>query len=283
LIQTAKLLLLRVVTIAKLNQFLKYYYKVLVTDQAEIRSLLNKCQFLTYDSGTNIFRINREDLSWPEKISIRRLLMRECRKISPTSIKLKDVCDTHYYDRCLERYIYERLCEYKKNEETCWSYYAQNNKCFGWYDPGKQFGTEGKRAFLKEKAIEKKRPGWDSLDLERMVRDDEGNVFYLAATKVINDDPVLSLVDKLKKYGYSNWLSIATPMILGYSTTTGRFNAISGRHRFAATRFLQRQGVISEELDIMCYVVEYPFESLAYTRPYSHECKQCMMGKTAVE
>jgi len=210
--------------------------------------------------------------------------MRECRKISPTSIKLKDVCGTHYYDRCLERYIYERLCEFKKNEETCWSYYAQNYKCFGWYDPGKPFGTEGKRAFLKQKAIEKKRPGWDSLDLERMVRDDEGNVFYLTSKVIKDDDGVLRLVDMIKKDGYSKWLSIdSPPIVLGYSTTTGFYNAICGRHRLAAIKFLQRQGVMSGELDIMCHVVEYPFESLTFTRPYSDKCKQCMENENCCD
>jgi hypothetical protein len=276
LIQTAKRLLLRFALIAKLNQFLKYYYKVLITDQAEIRGLLNKCQFLTYDSDTNVFRVNKKELSLMEKASIRSLFKKRVRKISPASIKLKDIRSTHYYDRCLEHYIYERLIEHKRNDETCWRCHAQSYRCIGWHDPLEPFETEDKREYVKKRAAEVKIPGWGVTDLGSLVRDDDGNVFRLTSKVTEGDEGVLGLVEKIKKQHYSNWLSIASPMILGYSTTTDRYNAISGRHRLAAIKFLQRQGVMSGELDIMCHVVEYPFESLTFTRPYSDKCKQCM-------
>jgi len=181
----------------------------------------------------------------------------------------------HYYDHCLERYIYERLREFKKNEETCWYQDAQNNKCVGWYDPQKPFDIEGKKRFIKEKSAEK--PAWGKVtNIDPLERDDDGNVFYRSSTVSEEDDTILELVDSVQENGFSNWKSLSPPIVLGYSTTTKRFNAICGRHRIAVLKYLQKQGIVSGQLDIMCHIVEYPFESLAYTRPYSIKCKQCM-------
>jgi hypothetical protein len=274
-VHNIKRLLLKSSFIFKVNAFVKYYYRFLVTDSTEIDRFLNKSQFVIYDNVKKMFRINDINLSWPQKISIRRLFMREVRKISPTSIKLKDILDTHYYDRCLERYIYERLCENKRNEDTCWYQDAQNNKCVGWYDPQKPFDLEGKKEFIKEKAAE--RPAWGNVtDLEPLERDDAGNVFCGSSIVYKEDDRTLELVDSVQKNGFSNWRSLSPPIVLGYSTSTKRFNAIAGRHRIAALKYLQKQGIVSGQLDIRCHIVEYPFESLAYTRPYSVKCKQCM-------
>lgn len=276
LLQTIKGLLLKSTLVIKVVNFLKYHYRTAFIDSTEIEKFLNKCQYLTFDSETKRFGINESNLGWTQKFSIRRLFMSEVQRISPTSIKLKDISSMHYYDRCLERYIYERRCENKSNEETCWYHDAQNNKCVGWYDPRKSFEAEGKMDFVKEKALEIKRPGWGVADLESLVRDDDGNVFYLSSEVFENDYKVLSLVDNIQKYGFSNWISLSPPIVLGYSTTTKCYNSISGRHRIATLKYLQRQNEVSGLLNIMCYIVEYPFESLAQTKPYSDKCKQCM-------
>lgn len=275
-LRTIKVFLLKFILIKKLVNFLKYHYRITFTDSIEIEKFLNKCKFLAFNSETKRFRINKGDLAWPQKIAIRRLFMKDVFKISQTSITLKDLTSMHFYDRCLERYIYERRCEYKSNEETCWYHDAQNNKCVGWYDPRKSFEAEGKMDFVKEKALEIKRSGWRVANLEALVRDDDGNIFYQSSNIFEDDYKILELVGSIQKSGFSNWLSLSTPIVLGYSTTTKRFNAICGRHRIAALRHLQRQGKISSQLNIMCYIVEYPFESLAYTRPYTEKCKQCM-------
>jgi len=201
--------------------------------------------------------------------------MKEVYKISPTSIKLNDILDTHYYDRCLERYIHEKKCREINNEDTCWLRYAQNNKCIGWYDPQKPFNDAGKNDLLKELALIK--PSYANIkDLNPLIREEDGYVYNISSNIFKEDDSVLALVGNIEKRGFSNWISLSVPIVLGYSTTTKRYNAICGRHRIATLRYLQKQGVVSGQLDVMCHIVKYPFESLTQTRPYSDTCKSCM-------
>ena len=277
--------LLRFSLISKTNQFLKYYYKIIFTNSTEIERFVNKCRFVSYDNDTKMFRVNKSDLSWPQKVSVRKSCMRELKRISPTSIKLRDISPMHYYDRCIERYIYERLCEHKENKDTCWYHDAQNNKCVGWYDPRKPFDAEGKRGFVKEKIVETEKPSWNvtESDIESFIRDDDGYVFLPSSENFDDDYKVLALVDSIQKYGFSNWISLSAPIVLGYSTTTKRYNALIGRHRIAALKYLQRQGVVNGLLEIMCHVLEYPYEALSYTRPYSDKCKRCMVNHVAIK
>ncbi len=280
LVLRLKRLLLKNLFIFKVNTFVKYYYRSILTDSTEIDRLLKKSRFIVYDSIRKTFSITEENLSWPQKKAIRRLFMRDVRRISPTSIKLKDIQDMHYYDYCLVRYIYERLCENKINEETCWFQDAQNNKCIGWYDPQKPFDMEGKREFIKEIALAK--PAFAEIsDFNPLIRDDDGYVYHLSSVVYKEDNRVLETVESIRKHGFSNWISLSVPIVLGYSTTTKRYNAMCGRHRIAALKYLQKQGVVSGQLEVMCHIVEYPYESLTPTRPYSLKCKQCMDMVTA--
>jgi len=275
LMRNIKKLLVRYSFTLRALAFAKYYYRSMVTDSTEIDRFLIKGQFINYDNKDNTFYIDETDLTWKQKQFIRRLFMKEVHNISPTSIKLKDILDTHYYDRCLERYIHESLCGNLKNEDTCWFRYAQNNKCIGWYDPQKSFDLEGKKELLKELTLVK--PSYANItDLNHLTRDNDGYVYNLSSNIFKEDDPILALVRNIKRRGFSNWISLSVPIVLGYSTTTKRYNAICGRHRIATLRYLQKQGVVSDQLDVMCHIVKYPFESLTQTRPYSDTCKRCM-------
>tara|TARA_B100001123_G_scaffold343179_1_gene389638 strand:+ start:146 stop:1075 length:930 start_codon:yes stop_codon:yes gene_type:complete len=256
-------------------RFVKYHYRSTFTDPTEINRFLSKSQFIVYDNKEKTFAINERNLTWKQKKSIRRLFMHEAHKISPRSIKLKNILDTHYYDRCLERYIHERLCGNIRNETTCWFRLAQNNMCIGWYDPQKRFDLEGKKEFVKEQALMK--PSFANItDLDPLIREDDGYVYYLSSNIHKEDDPILTLVNNIQKHSFSNWISLSVPIVLGYSTTTKRYNAICGRHRIATLRYLQKQGMVSGQLDVMCHIVKYSFESLTPTRPYSNTCKKCM-------
>jgi 2-polyprenyl-3-methyl-5-hydroxy-6-metoxy-1,4-benzoquinol methylase len=53
---------------------------------------------------------------------------------------------------------------------------------------------------------------------------------------------------------------------------------MTGRHRIAALRYLRSQGKMRNK-KIRCHIVDYPYESLIYTRPYTESCKNCNWGE----
>jgi len=216
-------------------------------------------------------------LTLSQRADLRGTLYRSIRDIMPLAAVRIDDLITGYYDQCLERYVYERINRNIPNEETCWFKYAQNNKCIGWSDTTIPFDTKEKRSFLNE--LGKIRPHFnDDKFLDLLERDPDGYIFLHSNKVFSDDDKVLSICKSIGDNGFSNIESSFTPIILGYSTETGRYNVISGRHRIAALRYLHTQGTLSGSLKIKCHIVTYPYDSLVYTRPYMDKCKQCDWG-----
>ena len=108
-------------------------------------------------------------------------------------------------------------------------------------------------------------------------RDCDGYVYTPSDRIIKEDDKVLPLYRSIKRKGFSNIISSLSPIILGYSKKTGRYNAISGRHRIAVLRYLRSQGEIGNR-KIRCHIVEHPFERLDYTGPHTESCRKCLWG-----
>jgi len=235
--------------------------------------------FISYDKSTKLFSIKNNDLNLDELVNIRRKLIIGLREIIPKNhIKIDEII-TGYYDQCLERYIYERLNRNYKNEDTCWLKYAQNNKCRGWQKPDGPFDEKSKTEFYKKfcklnptKTIEKS-------FINNLYRNEQGYVFGLSDRFISKDDKVLSLYNKIRKSGFSNFISAfrSSPIILDFSLVRNKYNVMSGRHRIAVLRYLRSQGKI-RNIKVKCHILEHPYESLIYTRPYKDSCKKCNWG-----
>lgn len=266
----------------QIMQYFSFIKKRIRNNASLIGKLLEEERILSYDPETHIFRINDSSIGRDDRAILRRTFIRTTRKIMPNHfIKLKDI-KTGYYDQCLERYLYERINLNKPNEETCWFKLAQTSKCIGKVAPDNPFGQKEKLEFcgqfLKTRATFRQ-----ITDLsEKLAKDSEGYIFLQTTEVYTNDDPTLNLCMEIEQKGFSNIISSLAPIILGYSTKTGFHSVISGRHRIGALKYLASQDKISKDIKIRCHVLEYPFDSLVYTRPYSDICKKCIPEKPAV-
>lgn len=260
-----------------IKKFLLFLSRQLQNPSEQIRSLLDAEPFFSFDSRSRSFSITNENLTWEQKVSLRKNLMKSLREIKPlTSIKIDEVVTGHY-DQCLERYLFERINRSMPNENTCWFKFAQNNKCIGWVDKDTNFDSEAKRQFLGK--LSRQKPYLKDKKLSDFLERDMDGYIFLSSNNIFeDDDKVLSLYSNIRENGFSNVVSSLIPIILGFSTKTGRYNAISGRHRIAVLRYLRSQGILSGSLKIRCHIVRYPFESLVYTRPYNEVCKKCDWG-----
>ena len=257
---------------------LKYLLRRLRDPSKKIKKLLSAEQDLSFDNRRRVFSFINEKLTIHELTVIRSAIMKELRGIRPlTYVKIDDII-TGYYDKCLERYLYERLNRHKLNEDTCWFKYAQNNKNCGWVDKDKTFGSSERKQVLYR--ILKRKPNF-KIDVDKMSmcleRDCDGYVYIPSDRIHKEDDNVLPLYRSIKRKGFSNIISSLSPIILGYSKKTGRYNAISGRHRIAALRYLRSQGEIGNR-KVRCHIVEHPFETLVYTGPHTESCRRCLWG-----
>ena len=246
-------------------------------NRKQITDLLETESSLSFDQHSKWFSIAKHDLTWDQKISLRRSLMSKLREIRPrTSVKIDDIV-TSYYDQCLERYLFERINRSIPNENTCWFKFAQNNKCIGWTNPDSKFDLEAKGQFLNRLGQLKAYFKDDKL-VDFLERDQQGYVFLCSDRIYKQDDKTLAIYKDIRKNGFSNFISSCSPIILGYSTKTDRYNVITGRHRIAVLRYLRTQGILRESLKLKCHVIRYPFESLVYTRPFTESCKRCDWG-----
>jgi hypothetical protein len=189
------------------------------------------------------------------------------------SVRL-DQLVTGYYDRCLEHYCYERLNLKIPHEQTCWVRFAEKTYCLGRVDPSTEFDDEAKARFLESLGREE-RDNYVAMSIYRAYRknpeirhalkkDDEGWLilhadvpigpldrrerikvsvkdFLKRMLRYPRDDRILKVVQSIETRGWDNDLAWELPeggAVLGYSRTTGRYFALTGRHRIAAARYL---------------------------------------------
>ncbi len=259
-----------------IKHYPRFIYKRLFTGYQITNLLLKERPYLGYNKTSGCFTVNSENLSWDEKISLRRSLIEILRSILPRATIHIDEIITTYYDQCLERYLFQKVNRSLENSQTCWFKHAQNNKCIGWIDPEKDFGYDEKMRFL-DKLSQRKKHFRDRSLVKALIRDKDGCIILRSDNVYTKDDNSLELYRNIEQAGFSNIISSISSIILGYSTKNKRYCVICGRHRIAALRYLRSQGKI-RNLKIRCHLVKYPFETLIYTRPFLKTCKQCDWG-----
>ena len=267
--------------IPKLKTIIKYNMKLIINwinNDNNKSSLCSSDSYFSYDKLTRRFSIN-SDLTQENLVNVRRILMSELRTLIPQSHIMIDEIITGYYDQCLERYLYEKLNRSYNNIDTCWFKYAQNNKCIGRQENGDSFDEKKKKEFYNKLLELHPMKNIDKGIINTLEKNDQGYVFSLSDNVITKDDKVLSLYHNIKNLGYSNAVSaLDSPIIIDYSLKNKKFNLMAGRHRIAVLRYLRSQGEI-KNIKIRCHIVEHPYESLIYTRPYTESCKRCNWGE----
>jgi hypothetical protein len=261
----------------KVYYLIFFIFKNLKIKKSKSQVLLKLKEYLCYNEKQNQFNFYNEKLAKEDRFYVRKKIILKLRDVLPTTSVSLDTIKTGFYDRCLERYLFERIDKGFENEDTCWFSRASNNHCLGWIDPEIGFGKDKKIEFVS--LLNKRKPLFNDISIiDFFERDAKGYVYLKSSVVYTKDYKILLLLEKLQKNQFSNIQSSATPIILGFSTTTSTYNVLSGRHRVACLKYLRNRGKISSPLKIWCHVVSYPFESLVYTRPYykNRLCSRCL-------
>lgn len=224
--------------------------------------------------------ITEHDLSHGKRRELRTRFMATLRKKYPKyTMKAEDI-KVGYYDKCLWRYLDQVYTSGDRPQDTCWHKYAQNNKCVDKLDKDESFNDERKKLFLKRLKMED--ASLDDDVFKKLVFDENNCIYILSDILHTKSDKVEELSARIKKRGWDKYASISTPIIIGYSCITGKHQIISGRHRIAVLKYLINQGLIRSNIKIHCHYIEYPFDTLSATRPYSEHCKQCRWDEKIV-
>ncbi len=235
-----------------------------------LRDLFDHHDDIYFDQKKNVFRIT-DGLSWDMRQSTRLDLIEILKNVRPVhSIRLSEIV-TGYYDQCLERYLFERLNREMPNNETCWMRLAQTNKTLGVVD-----SNHSRERALR--TLTTKNPRLSSKDFAQFEIMKDGFVVYKDQTISNDDDRAIGIYKSIRRFGFWNLISISSPIIIAFSLKTLRYQILSGRHRVAVLRYLNSIGRLRGAQKIMCHMVEMPYDSLVFTRPYYDQCKSCDWG-----
>jgi len=290
---------------------------VSLTDAQElwIESVIAGIPFLSFKRATGVFEVSEaiSDPSWEQARmvleAVRRLNLRPSPQPPLHTIRV-DQFTMGYFDRCLECYCYERLNLGKAHQETFWARFASRIFCLGRIDPRAEFDDRAKERFLENVGRER-RDNVAAMSAYRayrknpavrqaLTRDAEGwLMFYFgdiplaplgrarrlgaSVKRVIKrtlryqpDDRVLSVVRSIESRGWVQELA-REGGVLGYSRETGRYFAITGKHRIAALKYLHSQGKIDGATPVHYPVVTYPWGPWLRGRPHPDIplCERC--------
>lgn len=235
-----------------------------------LQNLFDHHDDIYLDQERNVFRI-ADGLSWDMRQSTRSVLLETLKNVMPVhSIRLNEIV-TGYYDQCLERYLFERLNREMRNNETCWMRLAQTNKTVGVVDSNHS----------RERALSgliTNNPRLSSKDLAKFEIGKDGFVVYKDQKISNDDDRAIGIYKSIRRFGFWNTISRSSPIIIALSLKTLRYQIVSGRHRVAVLRYLNSIGQIRGTQKIKCHIVEMPYDSLVFTRPFYDQCKSCDWG-----
>lgn len=231
-------------------------------------------------SENNKITVTSSRLAYGERFELRKKLMAELRNKYPKyTIKVKDI-NVGYYDKCLWRYLEEVCLREWEPRNSCWHKYAQNNKCVDKLDDGEIFDSDRRRLLLRR--IKREHMSLEDNIFDKLAFDEDNFVYILSNNVYTEPYKIEKIFHTVMKKGWNEYASIFNPIIIGYSHNRGIHQVISGRHRVAVLKCLVNRGMISKNMKIHCHYVEYPFETLTYTRPYSDHCKQCRWNRKIV-
>ena len=284
------------------------------TEAAYVNDIIAGVPFLSFNYDIGTFEINEPDLSW-DQIKVLGKALKKLRKnrleTPPCKIVGLEELVFGYYDRCLEHYCYERLNLNVPHDQTCWVRFAEKSYCLGKIDPDKDFNDHEKKKFFEALSLQnnnfvsmsiyrayKKNPelrhalkinnnGWIMLCADVPIRSlnkttrikDDIKALIKKLIRYQKDDRVLNIVKNIENNGWNNDLAWQPNhgFMLGYSRSSHRYLALTGRHRIAAARYLFSQGKISGSTIIEVPIITYTWKSWlqAVPHPDSPICKWC--------
>jgi hypothetical protein len=265
-----------------------------------------------FDADTHVFDITATDVTW-EQIQALGPVLQKLRNTPPpppfSGVRL-DALEMGYYDRCLEHYLVQRLRDGRAHDDTCWIRYAENTFCVGRVDVNTPWDDEARTAFLEELGRRTGSHIWASIHhawrrdrslAKALARDAEGWVLLLAdipirslsrrqrmrsfgrtltrrLRRLPEVDRVAGIAASIERHGWSNELARQpSASVLGYSRATGRYMAMTGRHRIAAAKYLYRQGRLDGATYLEVPIIRYAWASWLHGRPHpdTPRCAAC--------
>ena len=254
---------------------LKWVHKF--SDQSpKINRLVADTPAVSFTASEATFSV-AADLSFDERLKVRSVLLKDLKEIPPTTSISLDAIRTGYYDRCLNRYLFEKYQQGLSNSQTCWFSRTQKSKVVAWSNPSTPFTQDEMKRVFKDKIESGKIAAPDEY-FKGLSRDENGFVISTPEHVEISMESFEKLYHSMLNEGVSDALLRQPAIVLGHSTTTGQYNCISGRHRVATLLHLAAKGKISAKTRIPCHIVSYPYETIGMTRPIFTECKSCQWG-----
>jgi hypothetical protein len=284
--------------------------------ETSIENVIEGIPFLSFNRTEATFDISDEvsDPSWGQVqlvLGAVRRIRPECLPFPPLQAVRVDSLATGYFDRCLERYCYERLRLGIPHEQTCWGRHARKVYCVGKIDPGTDFDDRAKARFMESLGRERRQdiPAMsiykaycrDPLVRRALRMDAEGwlmfhlgdiplrplgrlrrfgaltKAFVKKVLKYREDDRVLRVVRSIEAHGWHDGPAGRDGGVLGYSRATGRHFVIVGKHRIAALKYLYSQGKIDGSTLVHFPVITYPWGQWLRGRLYpgAFLCERC--------
>ena len=281
-----------------------------------VENVIEGIPFLSFNRSEATFDVDDEvsDPSWGQVqlvLEAVRRIRSEGLPFPPLQALRVDQLATGYFDRCLERYCYERLSLDTPHGQTCWVRHARKTYCVGKIDPGTELDDRAKGRFLESLGRERRQDilamsihrayrrdpqvrhalrmdaeGWLMFNLGDVPLRPLGRLrrfgaltraFVRKVLKYRDDDRVLRVVRSIEAHGWNDEPAGRDGGVLGYSRATGRHFVIAGKHRVAALKYLYSQGKIDGSTLVHYPVITYPWGQWLRGRLYPGAilCERC--------
>lgn len=277
-----------------------------------VREVLALSPLLTFNEAEHTFDISVEDPRWAQLTSLAPAIqkLRNTPPAMPFSGLTVNRLTVGYRDRCLQRYMTQHFREGRSHSETCWVRFAENTYCVGRADLREAFDDEARARVLDGLAQRRDSHIYASIGrvwrrdrslVKAVQRDRDGWILFMAEIPIISlmwrwrlrfarerlirrlrgiplEDRVIGIVKSIEARGWSNELARQpSSSVLGYSRVTGRYAAITGRHRLAAARYLFEQGRLDGATFIEVPILSYPWPTWPVARPHPDTplCEEC--------
>ena len=283
------------------------------TQSAYVGEVLACSPLLTFNEAQRTFDITVEEPTWAQLESLGPAIqkLRNTPPAMPFSGLTVDRLVMGYRDRCLQRYMIQRFQEGRRHAETCWVRFAENTYCVGRADLREAFDDDARARVLDGLADRRDSHIYASIGrawrrdptlVKALQRDRDGFIMFMAEIPIITlqwrwkirvaidrwmwrlglrpaEDRVVGIVRSIEARGWSNELArMPSSSVLGFSRTTGRYSAITGRHRLAAARYLFDQRRLDGSTFIEIPIVTYPWPTWPFCgrpHPDTSLCEEC--------